>query len=136
MIEVRKPAAWENSTLEDLMTIEAGQAYVLEQFGSDAVKPEVTFRSSRTNQDAASYDVFEDGSLWLHNNAQDVVYHDVSDFVINELRFDGVHWEDTDDRDGMLVDDMDKNLLIYLWDEERAREHFASAGGIVSEIEA
>jgi hypothetical protein len=43
-----------------------------------------------------------------------------------------VYWEDTRDRDGFLVDAMDRNLLVHLWGEDDAREFFESAGGIVS----
>jgi hypothetical protein len=131
--EIRKPANWENSTFEDLFTIEAGQAYIAEQFGGsvDSVK---NFRSNRERSDACSYELFEDGSLWFHNNAQDEIWADVSDFV-RELQFTGVYWEDTRDRDGFLVDAMDRNLLVHLWGEDDAREFFESAGGIVSEVD-
>jgi hypothetical protein len=46
-----------------------------------------------------------------------------------------VYWEDTRDRDGFLVDAMDRNLLVHLWGEDDALEFFESAGGIVSEVD-
>lgn len=129
---IRKPANLGSSTFEDLFTIEAGQAYVAEQFGG-SVDPVASFKSNRSNADACSYDLFDDGSLWFHSNAEDEVWADAGDFV-REMQFTGLYWEDSDDRDGLLVDAMDRDLLVHLWGEDDAREFFESAGGIVPEV--
>lgn len=131
---IRKPADWESSTFDELLAIEAGQAYVANQLGGD-VAPVATFNSSRANMDTASYELFSDNSLWFINNARDEVWSDAGDFA-QQLDFDGVFWEDIPERDGLredgiLADEMDKKLLIHLWGEESAREFFERAGGIV-----
>lgn len=131
--EILKPANWESSTFEDLFTIEAGQAYVAEQLGGSVV-PIATFHSNRANADACSYDLFDDGSLWFHSNAQDEVWADAVDFV-REMRFDGLYWDECDDLDGLLVDEMDRDLLVHLWDEDDAREFFEQCGGIVPDVD-
>jgi hypothetical protein len=131
--EIRKPANWESNTFENLFTTEAGQAYVAEQFGG-SVDPVASFQSNRANADACSYDLFEDGSLWFHSNSQDEVWADAADFV-REMQFTGLHWDDSDDRNGLLVDAMDRDLLVHLWGEDDAREFFESAGGIIPEVD-
>ena len=129
--EVRKPAAWVSNTLEDLMGIEAGQAYVVRQFGGDVVA-DFTAKSSRENCDSAEYEVFADGSLLFTNNAEDVVACDASDWANENLTgFDGMRWSDEIDADGFVIDEMDKNLMVYLWDEDTAKEHFERCGGII-----
>lgn len=129
MEEIRKPAALEDVPFEDLFCIQAGRAYIAEQLNGN-IEPEKTFKSSRTGADACSYDLFEDGSLWFHSNAQDEVWADATDFI-NELCFSGLYWEDVEDRDDFLIDDMDKNLLIHLLeDENAARDFFEKAGGV------
>jgi hypothetical protein len=132
--KIHKPADWESGTFEELLEIEAGQAYVANQLGGD-VSPVAVFKSSRENMDTASYELFADNSLWFINNARDEVWSDAGDFA-QQLDFDGVFWEDIPERNelgnaGMLVDEMDKNLLIHLWGEELAKEFFERAGGIV-----
>lgn len=131
--EIRKPANWESSTFEDLFAIEAGQAYVAEQFGG-SVDPVASFKSNRVNADACSYDLFDDGSVWFRSNAQDEVWADAVDFV-REMRFDGLYWDESDDRDGLLVDAMDRDLLMRLWGEDDAREFFEQSGGIVPDVD-
>lgn len=134
MVEkIRKPANWESSSFEDLFTIEAGQAYVAEQFGG-SVAPVKRFHSSRTNADACSYDLFDDGSIWYRNNAQDEVWADAVDFL-RELRFDGLDWDEYDGSSNMIVDEMDRDLLVHLWGEDEAREFFESGGGNVDEVD-
>jgi hypothetical protein len=130
-VAVRKPASWVSESLDSLMSIEAGQAYVVRQFGGDVVA-EFTAKSSRTNCDSAEYEVFADGSLLFTNNAEDVVHSDASDWANENLTgFDRMRWSDEIDADGLVIDDMDKNLMIHLWGEDVAREHFERNGGIV-----
>jgi hypothetical protein len=126
---IRKPAAWENLTFEDLLSNEAGQAYVADQLGGN-VDPVATFHSNRTGSDSCTYELFEDGSLWFVNSAQDEVWPDVSDFAI-EMQFDGLYWDEFEGRDGLLVDAMDRGLLIHLYGEDGALDFFERAGGIV-----
>lgn len=130
--KIRKPANWESNTFEDLFELEAGRAYVAEQLGG-TVAPKETFRSSRCTSEVCSYDLFDDGSLWFHSNAEDEVWADAGDFV-REMQFTGLYWDDSDDRDGLLVDAMDRGLLVHLWGEDYAREFFESSGGIVPEV--
>jgi hypothetical protein len=125
---IRKPANWEESTFENLFSIDAGQAYVAQQLNGN-VAPVARFVSSRTNADACSYDLFEDRSVWFHSNAQDEVWSDVADFV-QQMDFTGTYWSDCDDRDGFMVDEMDRDLLVHLWGEDEAREYFESHGGM------
>lgn len=129
--EIRKPSNW--GSFDDLFTTEAGQAYVAAQFGG-SIHPALTFRSDRANVDACSYDIFDDGSLWFHSNAEDEVWADAADFAC-QMRFDGVYWDDSDDRDGFLVDAMDRGLLVHLWGEDEAREFFEQHGGIVADVQ-
>jgi len=132
MEKVRKPASWENNTLDELMEIEAGQAYVVRQFGGN-VAPEFSAQSSRENQDTAEYEVFEDGSLLFTNNAQDVVHFSASDWANEELTgFQDVRWDEDTAGDGFVIDDMDRSLMTYLWGEEAAKRHFMSHGGVVA----
>jgi hypothetical protein len=128
---VRKPAAWTNESLDSLMEHQAGQAYVVRQFGGDVVA-DFAAKSSRTNCDSAEYEVFDDGSLLFTNNAEDVVAYDASDWANEHLTgFAGMRWSDDIDADGFVIDDMDRNLMIHLWGEDVAREHFERNGGIV-----
>ncbi len=130
--DIRKPANWENRTFHDLLDTQAGRAYVCTQKG-ERVDVEISFASTRQHAHAGSYDVYADGSLWFRNNSQDEVWADVVDFV-TELEFSGLWWDDSDDRDGLLVDAMDRGLLTHLWGEHDAREFFKAAGGNVPEV--
>ena len=67
-------------------------------------------------------------------HAKDEVWPDAADFV-REMQFTGLYWDDNDDRDGLLVDAMDRGLLVHLWGEDDAREFFESAGGIIPEVD-
>jgi hypothetical protein len=131
-VEIRKPAGWEGVPMDDLLQTDAGQAYIAEQLDGE-VEPEFTFRSSRTNADACSYDLFEDGSLWFHSNAVDEVWPDAEDFIYEEMNFEGLYWEDCDQRDGFVVDKMDRELLIHVLGKEEAKEFFERRGGFVPE---
>ena len=132
MITIRKPAAWLNDTLDRLMAFDAGQCYVVRQFGAEAVPPEHEFSSSRQNCDSASYELFDDGSLLFNNNAEDVVHPSASDWAMENLTvFERLRWSEDAPGEGLIVDDMDKNLLTTLWGEEAARNHFAQCGGVI-----
>lgn len=129
MHDIIKPAGWKS--FDDLFTCEAGRAYVAEQLGG-SVEPAVTFQSDRKGHDSASYDVFDDGSIWVHSNAPDFVHSDASDWANEELiSFGGLYWEDCENRDGLLVDSMDKSLMVYLWGEDLAKDHFERNGGVI-----
>ncbi len=133
MTQIHKPAAWENTSFEDLLACQAGQAYVADQLRGH-VDPEWTFRSDRTNSDPCSYDLFEDGSLWFHSNAEDEIWADANDFI-QQFEFTGLYWDECENRDGLLVNSMDRELLIHLLEEEEAREFFKRSGGIVPWVE-
>lgn len=125
---LRKPANFESLTFDDLLAFDAGRAYVAQQLGGE-VTPVESFKSDRPMAESCGYDVFEDGSLWLHSNSQDEVWPDAVDFS-RQMQFDGLYWEDFDGRSGLLIDRMDKDLLIHLFcDEDDAREFFEQAGG-------
>lgn len=131
MINIHKPAAWEKNTLDELMETEAGQHYVLNQFGAaDKVAPEHTFERSGSG-DYCAYLIFEDGSLYYVNNAEDVVHFSASDWVLENLTgFSGTKWND--DGEGMPIDDMDREMLMHIFeDEESAKEFFERNGGNV-----
>jgi hypothetical protein len=129
MTTIRKPAGWYANTLEELMACEAGQAYVVNQLGFE-LQPDEVFRSSHSSE--CSYELFADGSLWCINGAEDIVVVDASDWALTELQFDGLWWEDSDDRDGLMIDDMDRELIIHLWGVDVARETFRDKGGRLS----
>ena len=126
-VQIKKPANWSKSRLEDLMSIEAGQAYVLSQFDRhfQPVEPDHVFKRSGRG-DYCAYEIYEDGSLWYVNNAEDEVWSDAGDFA-NELNFSGLDWDE--DGENPVIDEMDRNLLIHLHGEEGAREFFERAGG-------
>ena len=129
MTKLQTPAAY--SSFDDLLTCEAGVAYVVRQRGGD-VTPEFRASSSRENCDSAEYEVFGDNSLLFTNNAEDVVAFDASDWANENLTgFDGMRWSDDVDADGLVIDEMDKKLMIFLWGDEAAIEHFERCGGIV-----
>lgn len=132
--KIRKPAGWEHSSLDDLLELDAGRAYVAEQLDG-LVSPDVTFHSSRKQSDSCSYQLFEDGSIWFSSNAQDEVYLQVHDFV-EEMKFDGLSWEESDDHKCVLVDSMDRDLLYHLFGEDGAREFFVKHGGIINHADA
>lgn len=127
---IRLPAAWDKETAFDLLQISAGRAYVCEQLGVE-IACEHSFRSSRENCDSAWYEVYEDGSLWFRNNAEDEVWSDYRDFVTNSL-LPGLRvssdmvWDEseTDDPKAVELDGMDKALLLLFHDgdEMAARE--------------
>jgi hypothetical protein len=132
MEDIRKPAAWMHLSFDELLGCEAGRAYVAEQLDGE-IDEEFVFRSSKTNADACSYSLYSDESLWFHSNAEDEVWTDANDFIL-ELGFTDAWWSDCDDRDGALVDDMDKGLLIHLLGEEDAVDFFEARGGIVRDV--
>ena len=113
-LEIRKPAAWAKLPFEQLLAIEAGQAYVAEQLGGK-VEPVATFRSSRSS--SCSYDVFEDGSLWFHSNGDDEVWEDASDLT-REMEFGDLSWDE--------IDSMDRDLLVHLVGEKDAKFFYES----------
>ena len=134
-MKLRLPANYYR--FDDLLTMEAGQAYLLNQLDrtSCALPPEHAFHSSRTNCDPSRYEIYDDGSLWFVNNAQDEVWADYRDFVrdclipgINsqpsELCWTEDEYESAESLDAWLIDDMDKQLLILFCDgdEPAARE--------------
>lgn len=130
MQTIRKPAAWEHETLDSLMDCEAGQAYVVSQLGFN-LEPVSKFRSSQSSE--CSYEIFSDSSLWLISGAVDEVATDAMDWVQENLQFDGRRWDDETDADGLVIDDMDRNLLTFLLEEEGAREFFVDHGGVDEE---
>lgn len=113
-LEIRKPAEWQDTSFDELLDCQAGQAFVAAQLNGN-VQPIASFRSSRSS--SCSYDVFGDGSLWFHSNAEDEVWADSSFFVM-EMDFGEQAWDD--------IDSMDRDLLTHLYGEEGAKEFFES----------
>lgn len=144
MSEIYKPADWENSSMEDLLSCEAGRAYVLDQLDSSskAIQPEQVFQSSRKNCDAAWYKIYSDGSLWFVNNAQDEVWSDYTDFVQQSLlpgiaasaAQKGMCWDEeeaaeSDDFNAWSLDQMDREILTkYADDDEEAARELVGLG--------
>ena len=135
MTTIHIPSAWDN--LDNLMTCEAGRAYVLRQLDRDssAIPPDHEFHSSRTSGDPSCCRVYSDGSLWFVNNAEDEVWSDYRDFVqdsmLKGLRFTkGLCWTEEEYAaadyfsNPWLIDDMDKQLLLLSCDgdDEAARD--------------
>ena len=125
METIRKPRGWERNTLDELVAVEAGQAYLAEQLGG-TVEPGANFRSSRNSQ--CGYDLFDDGSLWFHSNADDEVWVDARDFV-DGMQFDGLSWSDSDATSRGEIDAMDRDLLLHLYGDVLARKSFEQMGG-------
>lgn len=132
MTTIHIPSAWDS--IDNLMTCEAGRAYVLRQLDdqSNAIPPEYEFHSSRTSGDPSCYRVYSDDSLWLANNAEDEVWSDYRDFVQDSL-LKGLHWtlcwtqEEREAADyhsnPWLIDDMDKQLLLLSCDGDEDAAH-------------
>ena len=127
---IRLPAAWDKQSAFDLLQISAGRAYVCEQLGVE-IACEHSFKSSRENCDSGSYEIYEDGSLWYSNNAQDEVWSDYRDFVAESLLrglrvSSNMVWDEseTDDPNAVELDGMDKELLLLFHDGDQlaARE--------------
>lgn len=125
---IRKPAGWCQRTLDDLMSCEAGQAYVVNQLGFE-LPPDEKFRSTRSSE--CAYEYFDDGSLWLISGSEDEVAVDAGDWIQDNLRFDGVRWDDDVDVDLPEMDQMDRGLLVYVYGDEEARAVFSDLGGSV-----
>jgi hypothetical protein len=136
MTSIRKPAAWDNSSIEDLMECEAGRAYILNQLDpkSEAIQPEQRCESSRKNCDAARYKIYEDGSLWFVNNAEDEVWSDYMDFVQDSLlpgleaqaSRPGMCWSEdesseSDEINAWSIDEMDQQILLRYCDDDEAK---------------
>lgn len=133
-ITIHKPAGWEHDPLDDLMQLDAGQAYVLQQFDAeDAVTPDHVFKRSGSG-DYCCYEVYEDGSLWYVNNAEDEVWPDYSDFVREQLipgllaSKEGdsrMFWteeeaEQSGDMYSYAPDEMDRQLLMLAYDDDES----------------
>jgi hypothetical protein len=123
---IHLPAAWGKETAFDLLQISAGRAYVCEQLGVE-IASEHSFKSSRQNCDSACYDVYEDGSLWFANNAEDEVWIDYRDFVTDSILpglrvSSNLVWDEseTDDLEAVELDEMDKALLLLFHDGDEA----------------
>ena len=126
---IRLPAAWPEGGAFDFLQLEAGRAYILDQIGVDGT-PEHKFELSRTDCEPTSYEVYDDGSLWFINNAEDEVWVDFREFVSDRLvpglqaQSPALRWEEDDDPESTVIDDMDRGLLLLFCDgnEEEARE--------------
>lgn len=82
---IKLPAAWPKEQAFDFIQLDAGRAYI-----NDRVFPEPVEEIWNESQTAA-YLVYEDGSLWFVNNAEDEVWSNVDDFLaeygLDELSF-------------------------------------------------
>jgi len=126
---IRLPAAWKWSEAKDFMQLCAGRAYLLSQMDITS-EPDHEFTRSGSG-DTASYSVFDDGSLWYCNNAEDEVWSDYRDFVTERL-LPGLEacshagqpsWGDDDNGD-WVIDEMDRGLLVLFHDgdEDAAKD--------------
>ena len=139
--EIRLPAAWNQAQTFDLLQLEAGRHYILDQMDSSstAIQPEHVFNSDNPRSDTASYSVYSDGSLWFKNNAEDEIWADfrdaVSEHLIRGIEAQQItHWtqdevDASDDQAARCPDNMDRQLLLLSCDgdEDAARESIGLA---------
>ena len=137
MNEIHLPRGWESA--DDLMTCEAGRAYILSQLDprSEAIEPDYYFSSSNPRADACSYRIFSYGSLWFVNNAEDEVHSDARDWTVDNLvnssnkLWDKRSWYEYDGCDCTVIDAMDRELLIHVLGEDEAKDSFVTNGGYI-----
>lgn len=126
-----KPNNWEDSSYSDIFASLAGREFIAAQL-REVTLPAQVFRSDRATGDSVYCELYVDDSLALHTNAGTDVWVNVLDYLY-ECRYDGQYWEDSEDRCGLLIDAMDRELLVHVFGEVEARALFLLAGGILPE---